>query len=102
MRSTRFLIYAAVAALAGCSRGPTVDELQNRKALDAVLTAVTLQNVEQLDEDACLLDARRAEGRVSQAHHEALTALIAQARSGDWLSAEEKLYKFRKAHPFVR
>lgn len=102
MTRQQFLITALLLSMAGCARTKSIDELQNRKVLDALLTAITRGDTNELASDARLLDARRAEGHISQAHYDAVTALVARARSGDWATAEDELYKFREAHPYLR
>jgi hypothetical protein len=89
--------------LPGCGpREWSDEELQNRKVLDAILTAVTMKNRKELAADSKLLEARRAQGHVSEGHYQALQGMIAKARSGDWSGAERELYQLRKAHPFLK
>ncbi len=101
----RFLlkVFFACLFLPGC--GPTEhseEELQNRKVLDAILTAVTMKNRKELEADARLLESRHAESHVSKKDYQALRGMIAKARSGDWAGAERELYELRKAHPFLK
>ena len=70
--------------------------------VDAVLTAVTLKNIKEVDRDTVLLDKRFADGLLSERHHKAVKAIIEKARSGNWREAEEELYNFREAHPFPK
>lgn len=102
MKPCRYLTFALVLIAAGCGRTRSVDHLKNRKVLDAILTAVTTHNLQQLNDGEILLDAGHAERRISDAHYQTLAALIALARSGEWTNAEEKLYEFREAHPYVQ
>jgi hypothetical protein len=89
--------------VSGCSpAGQSEEELQNRKVLDAILTAVTMKNHRELEADYKLLEARRAEGHVSERNYQALQGTISKARSGDWAGAERDLYALRKAHPYLR
>src|SRR5207245_10873336 len=89
--------------LPGCSPvGQSQEELQNRKVLDAILTAVTMKNRKELEADSKLLEARRADGHVSKENYQALQGMIDKARSGNWPGAERDLYELRKAHPFLR
>lgn len=87
--------------LGGCGK-PSEDARQNRRLVDAVLTAVTIKNRKQLDKDAALWDRRRADGLVAEAPHQAVKACIEKARAGDWAGAEDDLYKFRESDPFPR
>ncbi|MFO0850760.1 MAG: hypothetical protein U0871_19720 [Gemmataceae bacterium] len=88
-------------ALAGCGN-PSEDARQNRRVVDAVLTAVTVKSRKQLDKDAALWDKRLADGLVSERCHKTVKECIEKARSGDWGGAEDALYKFREADPFPK
>ena len=92
----------AVALLAGgCSRPSEVDR-DNRRVLDAILTAITMKNAEWLEEDATLAEKRHRAGQLGDAEHEELLSIIQTARSGSWKAAEQAGYEFRRRHPFVR
>lgn len=99
---TRRTMLLVLISLSGCSRGRTREELLNRKVLDAILTAITLRNLPELERDVKLLDERRAAGQISQPHYKMLQEIVAAARCDDWSAAEDQLYQFREAHPFVR
>ena len=88
-------------ALAGCGK-PSEDARQNRRLVDAVLTAVTVKSRKQLDKDAALWDKRLADGLVSERSHKAVKECVEKARGGDWGGAEDALYRFREAEPFPR
>ncbi len=53
MKTIRFLVLLLGLALlaSGCG-GPTLEERDNRRALDAILTAITIQNARLLEESA--------------------------------------------------
>jgi hypothetical protein len=94
-----------IACLFLSSCGPaehSEEEFQNRKVLDAILTAVTMKNRKELDSDAKLLESRHAEGHLSDKIFQTLVEIISKARSGDWATAEKQLYELRKAHPFLK
>ena len=95
------LAFAALAGVCGCGQ-PTEDARQNRRLTDALLTAVTTKNVKELAKSKSLIDKRRADGLLSEAHHKKLAALHAQAKSGQWAEAEDGLYKFRESEPFPK
>lgn len=88
-------------ALGGCGK-PSEEARQNRRLIDAVLTAVTVKSRKQLDKDAAIWDKRRADGLVAEKPHQAVKACIDKARTGDWAGAEDDLYKFRESDPFPR
>ncbi len=91
-----------VLALAGCSGEPSERELKNRRELEALLTAVSLENKKELDRDARRIEDRRASGELSEAPYRTLREIIEKARAGDWAAAEEQAYQFREASPFFR
>ena len=85
----------------GCS-SPTEADRDNRRLVDAILTAITMKNVNWLDDDAELAEKRYADGQFTDAEYDELLAIIELGRSGDWKTAEQQCYEFRKQHPFVR
>ena len=87
--------------LAGCS-APTEVDRDNRRLLDAILTAITMKNVAWLEEDAALAEKRNAAGQLPDADYEELLLIIEKGRSGEWKTAEEQGYEFRKRHPYVK
>ena len=99
--STRQVAALTLIFAAGCG-GPSDTQRDNRKALEFLLTAVTMRNTPELERDAKRIDARRAEGLLSSGTHRELTAIIAKAREGYWEAAEEMTYKLREAQPFPR
>ena len=96
-----FFVTAAgtLVGVCGCGK-PSEDARQNRRLVDAVLTAVTMKNRTELDKDAALWDKRLADGNLKERPHKAVTACIAKARAGDWAAAEKDLYQFRESDPF--
>ena len=91
----------ALLAVCGCSE-PTEETRQNRRLVEAVLTAVTMKDRKELDKDAALWDKRVADGFLSEKPHKAVKACIEKARVGDWAGAEKDLYKFRDSQPFPK
>jgi hypothetical protein len=87
--------------LPGCSRAPTSIERDNRRLVDAVLTAITLKNSRLLEENAGRTKTCHDEGKLTDKEYEGLVAVIDEGRRGDWLGAEKDGYSFRKEHPFV-
>ena len=100
------LVAVAIAAcvslvFVGCGK-PSEDARQNRRVVDAVLTAVTVKNRKQLEKDSVLWDKRLQDGVVSERCHKAVKACIDKARAGQWAEAEDALYAFRESDPFPR
>jgi hypothetical protein len=93
-------LFALTLLVPGCS-APTEAERDNRRLVDAILTAITMKNTNWLEDDAELAEKRHRAGQLTDKEYEGLTAIIEKAKSGDWQSAEKKGYEFRKEHPFV-
>ena len=97
----RWSVPLALAVLAAGCRGPTPEARDNRRTLDAILTAVTLKNARLLEEDAKQAKARRDTGQLTDEEYRGMEGIINKARAGDWPGAEKDGYEFRKSHPFV-
>ena len=95
------LVWSLALLTAGCA-GPTQADRDNRRLVDAILTAITMKNLTWLEEDAQLATTQHQTGHLTDDEYEHLLSIIGRARSGDWLGAEKQNYKFRKDHPFVR
>ena len=100
IRAWAALLGVSLLAL-GC-RAPTPEERDNRRLVDAVLTAITLKNTRLLDESNRRLERRHREGHLTDEQYKKLQAVIGKGRVGDWAGAERDGYEFRKEHPFVR
>ncbi len=106
MRLRRRLIFRAFCGIAlalvaaGCS-APTEAERDNRRLVDALLTAITMKNAEWLDEASQLTDERHRDGHLTDDEFDELNAVIETAKSGKWSDAEKQGYEFRQKHPFV-
>ena len=90
------------ALLAGCRGEPSALELKNRQVFEALLTAVALKDAGELEADAKRIEARHAAGQLSDAAHDTLTAIVAEARAGRWGEAEAHAYQFRERTPYFR
>jgi hypothetical protein len=94
------LLTLALLAL-GC-RGPTQEDRDNRRVLDAILTSITLKNARLLEDNARRVRERHDAGQITDEEYQGMEAIIERARGGDWSGAEKDGYKFREKHPFVR
>jgi hypothetical protein len=83
-------------------RSPTQQERDNRKALDAILTAITIKNLRLLEESAKRANDRHEAGQLTDEQYRGIETVINKARQGDWSGAEHDGYAFRKKHPFVK
>jgi hypothetical protein len=99
----RFLFFVVSLGLftSGCG-GPTETTRDNRRLLDAVLTAVTIRNLDEVKKDKELLDARLARKQISEDAHTAIQTAIDMALAKDWAAAERELYEFREQSPFPK
>lgn len=91
------LVLAVLAS--GC--GPTQSDRDNRRALDAILTAITIKNARLLEESAARAKVRHDAGQLTDKEYQGIEAFIDKARARDWSGAEKDAYEFRKKHPFV-
>jgi hypothetical protein len=92
-----------IAVLAsGCDGRPIPILRDNRRVLDAILTAITLKNARLLEEDAELAKTRLAAGQLTADEYAGMEAVIRKARAGDWAGAEREGYAFREKHPFIK
>jgi hypothetical protein len=85
-------------ALAGCG-GPTVQDIKNARAFEALLTAISLKHMAEVEQDAKLIDARHAEGGLTDTEYREISEIIAKARSKNWPEAEKDAYAFRERNP---
>lgn len=107
-RSWKFLLGTALVVTLGlgvlalATRAPTMEERNNRKAVDAMLTAITMKNSRLLEESAKRAQGRRAAGHITEAQYQGFEAVLTKARAKDWAGAEKDGYEFRQKHPFVK
>lgn len=79
----------------GCGGEPSRREVENARAFEALLTAVSLKHEREVERDAALIDRRHAAGEMSDANYRTLAAIIAEARAKHWADAERRAYAFR-------
>jgi len=87
--------------LSGCGE-PSLRELENRRELEALLTAISLKNQKELDKDIKRIDDRHASGELSDDGYKDLHAIIKKAQSGDWAGAEKQAYELRESKPYFQ
>jgi hypothetical protein len=80
---------------AGCGRGPSPQEVQNARAFEALLTAVSLKDAGEVERDARAIDERHTSGKMSDGKYREIAEVIARARAKDWAAAEKRAYEFR-------
>jgi hypothetical protein len=100
-RFTNIVLIAGALMVNGCG-GPSETARDNRRLLDAILTAITIRNNKELSNDLQLLNSRRDAGKLSKESFSILCGAVSQAETGDWIAAEQQLYDFRKQTPFPK
>lgn len=88
-------VLGLVTALAGCGREPSHRAVENARAFEALLTAVSLKHDKEVERDAKAIEQRHAAGELSDAKYRDLAEIIAMARAKDWSGAEKRAYEFR-------
>jgi hypothetical protein len=82
--------------VAGCGGQPQVGP-ENYRLVESLRTAVSARRTDWLDENARLVEERRAAGKLNDAQHGAFAAIIAKARAGQWEEAETDVVALAKA-----
>jgi len=88
-------LLALAVTLTGC--GPPQASPPNRQLIASLRTALSAQNPDWLEQNARILDERRAAGQTSEDEFAAFQAIIQQARAGQWREAERQVMAFQKA-----
>jgi hypothetical protein len=89
-RRLALLLMMLMVLLAGC--GTTQLSPPGRRLLEAVQTAVSARNSQWLEAAAQQVDTQHDTGPVPQADYQALQAIIAAARAGDWEGAQKRTF----------
>jgi hypothetical protein len=97
----RSILLGLVLLPSGCG-GPTPQQRDNRRALEAILTAITMKNARLLEEGARRARERHDTGHLTAEQYRGMEACVVRARGGDWAGAEKDCYELRRKHPFVR
>ena len=95
------LLVGCLLMLAGCGE-PSARELKNRQEFEALLTAVSLKNMTELEKDSKRIDDRHASGELSDDGYKDLQEIITKARNGQWGQAEKQAYEFREKRPYFK
>jgi len=97
VKQTRRLVVLAVLAIwiGGC--GPPQASPQNRQLIASLRTALSSPNPDWLEQNAKILEDRRAAGQASEAEFAAFQAIIAKAQEGQWKEAERQVMAFQKS-----
>jgi hypothetical protein len=90
------LLVGLATTLSGCGGEPTQREVQNARAFEALLTAVSLKNAQEVERDAKLIEERHTAGELSEGNYREIEKIIEKARAKDWAAAEKQAYGFRE------
>ena len=100
---TVFLVLiAGVGVWVWSGRPPTMEARDNRRTVDAILTAITMKNTRLLDAGIRRAQARRQAAQLTEDQLAGMESFASKARAGDWASAEKEGYAFRQKYPFVK
>lgn len=81
--------------LAGCGRAPSMGlDKAVFVEVDALYSAISLNEPAQVERNAARLDQLRAAGRLPEAAHRALARIIAEAKADRWEPARQQLRDF--------
>ena len=81
--------------MTGCGGEPSAREVDNARAFEALLTAVSLKNDKELSHDAKLIKKRHDAGELSDGNYKEIQEIVEKARVKDWAGAEKRAYEFR-------
>jgi hypothetical protein len=83
-------------------RVPTMEARDNRRTVDAILTAITMKNSRLLEAGIQRARVRRQAAQLTEEQYAGMESFAGRARSGDWAGAEKEGYAFRQKYPFVK
>ena len=83
-------------AVVGCGPQQIGADPASFKAVDALYTAVSLRDPEQLERCAKTLQGLQADGKLPAAAATSLEAIAAEARQGKWEAAQDRLGDFMR------
>ena len=97
IRLDRIAIFPIAISLmiTGCRGEPSECEIQNARAFEALLSAISLMNDQELQRDASLIDDRHIAGQMSDDNYKELVPIIDMAKAMDWSGALKRAYEFR-------
>lgn len=81
--------------ITGCRGEPSDREIRNARAFEALLSAISLMNDDELKRDADLIDELHVSGVMSDDKYIELVRIIEAAKTKDWNGALKKAYEFR-------
>jgi hypothetical protein len=94
-RALVLLVAGTLLLSSGCGY-PEVQPV-NMELITSLRTACSAREPKWLEANVEKIDAQKATGQMSDEEHATFMAIVEQARSGDWESAELACLKFQKA-----
>src|SRR4051794_10072400 len=92
------LLLTGLLILGGCGGQPQMGpDRAAFKAVDALYTAVSLRDPGLVDPRAANLRELAESGKLPDAAHRTLAAIVAEARTGRWEPSQEQLARFMEA-----
>jgi len=81
--------------LAGCWGPPQIGtDKDTFRAVDALYTAVSLRDVKLVEQCEAKLKSLREAGKLPESASQSLDSMIAEAKGGSWVPAQERLSTF--------
>lgn len=96
IKAPRLLLLAVPFLAAGCGGEPSEREVKNARAFEALLTAVSLKNEKEFQQDVKQIEERHASGELSDANYQEIQKIVAKGRARDWAGATKQAYEFRE------
>jgi hypothetical protein len=90
------LALACAIAICGCSRPPQVPS-DSRGLIGSLRTAVSAQRKDWLEQNAKLVEEKRALQKLSEEQYQEFMSIIALGREGKWTDAESETLRLEKA-----
>ncbi len=94
------LVPALLVSITACGQ-PQVSP-ENLRLTASLRTALSARNPDWLEQNLALVEQRRAEGKMTDAEHEAFLEIIQKAQAGRWQEAEDQAIALQKAQRPVR
>jgi hypothetical protein len=89
------LFVGLATTFSGCGGEPSRRQVENARAFEALLTAVSLKHEEEVENDAKVIEERHAAGEISDGKYRELAEILAKARARDWPGAVKRAYEVR-------
>ena len=82
--------------IGGCSKPPQMPA-DSRNLIGSLRTAISAQRKDWLEENAKLVEKKRSESKLTDEQYAEFEAIIADARDGNWATAEKEVIRLEQA-----